>query len=366
MGSNKKGLLKRIIYYDFNNFHFSSFYLGGFISNSAKYGFKFHIAKKNPDILINSDYDSKWISLLFSVCLFKVEFEKAQFYFCIDTRDSNVTNPNKGNGYHLPLLQKVRYYFKVNYNQNAIDNDPLLRTHAGKILPIHPFFPVNEYSVFSYIPRILPSKSVGWTIKDSLRRLKDLKDIPTMNQMRQFRFLDKEVDVFLVLSYYNERKHFEDNEYRYEIMRKIQDSSEVHSIVGFANKNPLPGKYSKLAVDRFSISNYLQLLSKSRIAVYIRGLHNCISFKFGQLLCLGMPVIGQKIINNTNNLMRYPNFNQQFVYEDPDVIVGELKRVLKDKERLNELSMANTETFEKYFMPQTIVSDLLAIVQKDD
>ena len=31
---------------------------------------------------------------------------------------------------------KVRYYFKVNYNLDAINNDPTLRTFSNKIIPI--------------------------------------------------------------------------------------------------------------------------------------------------------------------------------------------------------------------------------------
>src|SRR5262249_33089899 len=125
-----------IIYYDVNHLDYSSYFTTGFYENAVRYPYVFKVSKKLPSLL-HEPAMAPWNKLLFSVCLFEAILPNEHFYFCIDARDSGEL---RDNGYHLPLLRKVRYYFKVNYDASAIQHTPELTEWAAKIVPVAPFF----------------------------------------------------------------------------------------------------------------------------------------------------------------------------------------------------------------------------------
>ena len=95
----------QIIHYDLNDLSYSSFYLTGFFQNTEKFHYKFILSRKIPPLLHDQIMGGKWRDILFSICLFKAKIFNEEFHFCIDTRDSCKADPNRGNGYHLPLLK---------------------------------------------------------------------------------------------------------------------------------------------------------------------------------------------------------------------------------------------------------------------
>jgi hypothetical protein len=349
-----------IIYYDFNNIHFSSYFLTGFYQNTKNFQYKFFVSKKTPALLLNMTMRDKYKGTLSSICLFKAQIFKQEFYFCIDTRDSCEANINRGNGYHIPLLNKVKYYFKVNYNIDAINNDSNLRESANKIIPSLPFFSIKCPNLLSCFPRIIPCNAVGWKMRDILKRFKILRNMVPLEKIRYMRNSKKDFDLFFVMKYRNNKIHSEDNEFRYQIMKEILKCRNLNSFVGFtSNKKIDQNKYADLQMRTYSINDYLRYLSKSRIGIYVRGLHNCVSFKFGQLLALGLPIVGQSIYNNKENIMKNKYFREQFAYDKPKEIVEEAIKLLENKKKQITLGESNANVFDTKFSPKAVASNIL-------
>lgn len=346
----------QIIYYDFTNLHFSSFYLSGFQENAKLYNYDFIISKKVPELLSDWSMRKGWIDILFSIVLFKVCISKEEYYFCIDTRDSN--DSNIGKGYYLPLLEKVKYYFKVNYCLEKIINDSTLLKFTEKIIPISPFFPL-KVPLLSYLPKLFPERNTGWSTMDALRRLKYMNTFLSQDQIKKLRNVKKENDIFFVLRFYPEKIHEKDNEFRYQIMKEIKKYKNINAVVGFIVDEKSSHKPNEFILKEYNYKDYLIQLAKSRVAIYVRGLLNCLSFKFLQLIAMGMPIVGQSIINNTANLLTQPYFDEQFSYNSPGDIVGRAFELLNKPDRTRILSASNAHIFDSAFTPQIIILKLL-------
>lgn len=349
-----------IIYYDFNDINYSSFFLTGFHQNSEIFGYKFIVSKSVPYLLCDKEIIYGWNDIFFSICLFKIiPINGEEFFFCIDTRDSCVTD--RGKGYHLPLLKKVKFYFKVNYNIDAINKDANLKEFSNKIIPALPFFPIKCPKILSYLPRPFPSEAVNWTFSQAKCRLRTLGLMLPLEQIKKFRNYEKNLDVFFVTRYYDEEIHAQRNEICYQIMREIQKCPQIKSFVGFnSRKKILNSKYAEFQVQTYSFKEYLRLLATSRVAIYVRGVHNCISFKFGELLALGKPIVGQTINNNSENIMDNPYFRDQFAFDEPKAIVEEMVKLIKDPERQKMLGESNAKVFDNKFSPQVTVENILS------
>jgi len=347
----------QITYYDFANIHYSGFFLTGFFQNRDNFHYKLDISKAVPSLLCDSMLDGGWKKLLFSVCLFRAKLNNKEFYFCIDTRDSCKTGPTKG--YHLPLLRKVKYYFKVNYNHNAIKNDLNLREFSSKIVPVALFLPLRPPRLLPFLPRMIPCSAVDWKMRNIWLRIKALGNLLTLNEMREMRNIDKDLDIFFVPRFYREKQHSHDIELRYEIIRQIRKHKNLVSITGFASSKKLPGKFAEFQTKSYTLKAYLRNLSRAKVAIYVRGLHNCLSFKLGQLLALGMPIIGQTITNNQDLLYKNEHFPSQFAFDNPKEIVENVIQLLSKPEKLKTLRESNANVFDTKFTPQAITAGVL-------
>ncbi len=348
-----------IIYYDFNNINYSIYFLTGLIENAQHFNYKFKILRKYPDILNDSVKENRWQSILFSICLFKARFNNNEFYFCIDTRDSNDTKYESGNGYYIPLLKLVKFYFKVNYNKEIINNDPDLSNNVNKIIPICPFTPLRSGNLFKYPSLFYPSKFNLSSFISAKNKISNINGIPTIDVIKRMRNAQKIYDVFFVMNYYDEKIHSSYNEYRYQIMREIKLRKGLNSIIGFASENEIVGKYSEFWLPKFKIKDYLMHLANSKVAIYVRGLHNCISFKFLQLLGLGMPIIGQPILNNTDEIMSNNYFNEQFAFNESKEIIDAMIDLLKKPAKLKSFSESNANLFDNKYTPQIAIRNII-------
>jgi len=340
--------IARITLYDFNDLLYSSFYLSGFAQCAPSIDFRVsHVTPPLPGISAGT----AWKHIL----LFHCELPGENFYFCIDTRDSARAGDEHGRGYDLGLLEKVKFYGKVNYRAAAIAEDPRLAPFAGTILPVLPFFPVRAWQ----LPRYMPEGTMGWTSEDTLRRFKQLREIPALEDMVAMRALDEDIDIFFVVTFSGKPEHTAEDEYRYRVLRAIQENRDVRSVVGFVGKAKMPEKFSSLRVKRYDLKGYLSRVARSRVAIYVRGLHDCISFKFGQLLALGKPVAGQVILNNVENVGGFEGFDEQFGLEEPEEIAERAFALLGDPERRTRLAQTNAATFDSRFTPVAVVSEIL-------
>ena len=351
----------KITYYDFTSIDYSGYFLDGFLQNSKYFNCKFSISKKS-DNLFHEINDEKFKDILFSICIFKANISDDEFYFCIDTRDSCYVEHERGKGYHLPLLEMVKYYFKVNHNREVINNDEHLKPFSKKILPVGPSFPLRPTQSWLFFPRILPENSTGWTMRDAMRRLKRLPELFTLKQIRQLRPSMKDLDICFVMGFYNDKRHMHHNEARYEIMEEIHKHCDLNCLIGFATDESIPNKYVKYQLPRLSFKDHMKNIARSKIGIYVVGLHDCISFKFGQYLSLGIPISGQKIRNNQELLFNEPHFKEQFTFESPKEIVDNARMVLQDYQKLTNLGKMNSNMFDNKFTPKTVVHAILETV----
>lgn len=345
----------QITYYDFADLNYASFFLAGLHHHALQGALAFSLAKGQPDFLKQLPDFKQWQDILFSILLFKVCDNGDVYYFCIDTRDSNSTS-GTGKGFHLPLLRQVRHYFKVNYNRQAIESDSALLDQAHKILPLSPFFPTRLPKIAPYLPN--PFASTGLDFRQALQRVRQLSVLSNLGSLRLLRNRPKVRDVFFMVGYYD--RHEQENEFRYQIVRALRARPDIRSHVGFVGRN-LPEKYRAFQFAReLPLNKYLQELASSKIALYVRGVHDCLSFKFGQLLAMGMPMVGQPILNNRESLMANPYFDTQFAYEEPRAIVDRVEQLLGNPEELSRIGFSNAMVFDQRYTPERVAGELLA------
>ena len=95
------------------------------------------------------------------------------------------------------------------------------------------------------------------------------------------------------------------------------------------------------------------------------GLYNCLSFKFGEYLALGKPVVGMKL-----PFWPLPDMDQhdqeclesQFCCAEPEDIPAKVTELLRDKERLRFLKTENIRIFERHFSPEAVAARIFARV----
>jgi len=353
---------RRIIHYDFNDLNYAGFYLSGLLENAPESHYELVISRAVPDILRDPTMEGPWRALLFSVCLFKATLEDEEFYFCIDTRDSAEADPSRGMGYHLPLLRRVKYYFKVNYNEAAVLRDPDLRAYASKIIPAPPCFGLRCRPRSRFLPRITPCRVTGWRRRDAVKRARDMLRQLGLEEVRCLRSSKKKFDLFFFMMFYNDPAHAPHNEFRYRVMKEIRKHCPDSSVTAFASRGNLPGKFAEFQASPCSPRVHARALASSRLAVYVRGLYDCVSFKLPQYLALGLPVVGQTIANNQEMLYENPYFREQFAYNDPERIVREAMELLARPERLRMLARSNARVFDSTFTPRAAVADILSTV----
>ena len=352
----------QIVYYDFASVAFVGYYLEGFLQQQQRYGYHLSVARNVPPIFDAMEIDEPRRETLYYIGLFKVRSAGEEYYFCIDTRDQSTNESPQG--FHLPLLNEVRYYFKVNYDATAIYEDPILSRYQEKILPISPFIPIRLSKPWIFWPRAWPSKATRWTYQKAKRRLRELVEPPTLQQYRALRLIDQELDVFFVTAFYHQPHHAQVAEFRYELARELNRRSDLNCIAGIVGEAELPKVYQDLRIERMALATYLNQLARSKVAVYVRGPHRCISYKFGQLLAMGKPIVGQRLHCNQDFLYGMNNFDEQFAYEDPREIVDRIADLIRQPDKLSQLSQSNAEVFDTVLAPEMAVARVLQLLMQ--
>lgn len=347
--------ITEIIYYDFGEVKAMSFYINGFLSNQKKYNYKLLIKREKPYFLNQPSLSGEWYKFVSRLGLFEFKNGNNNFFFCIDRCDHSSNFKNEG--YIIPVLEKVKYYFKTNYNPIAIDEDLNIKKFKDKIIPIGPSFPLRIENMIKFMPRIIPGNTNNWTLKESKERLSLVFRNPGLNYLKHLRKTEPDLNIFLVLPYYSNQKIL--GEFRYELMKAIGNLVKTNTIIGLASKEKLPEKYQHLKQPFYEMRTYFRLLARSKVAVYVRGPHDGISSKLGQLLAMGKPIIGQTIHNNKELYYQNPFFNEQFAYDEPEEIARHVHELLQHPEKAASFAKANANTFDTKFSPEITVSNII-------
>jgi len=344
-------MISKITYYDFSNLNYLSFFLHGFIANSKKYQYEFKISRTAPAIVKEIAARENSPVSLYAVGLFTAKVNGRNKLFCLDTSDS-------GREYLWPLLEKCDLYGKVNYNRQAIGDDPKLLSHAAKIAPAPLFFPL-ALPRWSFRPRLRPCRHTGWGARNVSMRLRTLKELAPLDRILGLRDSPKDIDIFFVLTYYGEEIHAKAEDFRARLIGLIKSRQDLTAIAGFTYPAPLPGNLAGLQSRRYRMDEYLRNMARARVAIYVRGMHECTSFKLGQLLALGLPVAGQPIINNADIFYATEGFAEQFAFEQPEEIVERAAHLLRDPELRARLGAANARAFDEKFNPQAVTAQII-------
>jgi len=343
----------KITYYDFTKLTYSSYFLAGFCQNKVKYGYEFISSRSSPALFPDLAANFELTRALGCILLFKIETGGREYYFCIDALDGNKY-------FNIPLLSSVAFYFKVNYNQKEIANNPDLSGYRDKIFPAGLFFPVRAGCWGAYLPRLLSNLVRGGGALEfvsSLKMLVSLVGIEDFFRLRKHAKCD--LDIFFVTRFYDEPVHNANMEFRFRLIRAIKECKGLRAITGFAYSKEIYGKFAEYAVEEYNSGDYLNNMARAKVALYIRGAHDCLSFKLGQILALGKPIVGQTIINSIDMYYGRGRISEQFAYEDPEEMVREAVRLLENRSRMEELGRENARMFDDYFTPARCVAAML-------
>lgn len=353
---------KQIIFYDLDKLDALSYYIAGFQLNQQKYNYQFKVKRHPPKFLKKSSQQKKWQRCFFSVGLFEYRTSTTSFFFVIDRGDHSSNKMNEG--YRIPLLKKVRYYFKANYNPEFIDADPDVSRFKQKIIPILPSFPICVPKRRKLLPWFLTAGSAP-TVSQRIRlRVDHLLKLPALNHFRQWRQVKPDLDVFFILIYYHQTHHQAQRHFRNQVMYFLEKRRHLKTTIGFVSNTSLPSELASLRQPRFGMMEYLSQLARSKVAIYVRGPHDSISSKFCQLMAMGKPIVGQTIINNREMLYKNHYFDEQFAFDDPKELVDQVDELLHQPEKMKMLSRLNAETFDRCLAPEMVISDLVEALQK--
>lgn len=350
----------RIIHYDFCDLNYSGYYVEGFRQACAAVGHEFVVSRRVPFLLRGIAPEDRWRKLLRSVALFEARGAGETRWFCVDARDSSRPGADRGDGYHLPLLERVHRYFKVNHDPDAVAAEPSLRPFAEAIVPADPFFALRPAAFADALPRPVPAPAVAWNGDAVLRRLKALRALPREEDVTRLRGSPKVRDFHYVVRYYDQPRHARHMEFRFELMRALRPLAGPGSCVGFAAPpGALPAKYAGYRIAPVPLRAHLVALSAARVGVYVRGLHDCLSFKFGQFMALGLPVAGQPLGAGGARYRDAPGFGGQFAHEDPVALAHAAAELAADPARREALGAANARLFDARFAPRPVAEAML-------
>jgi len=353
---NKKEIAE-IIYYDCGEVIDVSFYINGFLSNQKKYNYKFIVKRKEPYFLKQFSPNEEWYKFVSRLGLFEFKNGNNSFFFCTDWCDHSSNYRNEG--YLIPILEEVKYYFKTNYNATAIDDDPNLKKFRDKIIPIGPSFRLHIENMIKFMPGIIPGNKHNWTFKESKERFNLMFRNPRLSYLKHLRNTETDLNIFFVMPYYPTQKIL--NEFRFEVMKALHNLVKTNAIIGFAPTQKLPENHQYFEQPLYEMRDYYRNLARSKVAIYVRGPHDGLSSKLGQLLALGKPIIGQTIYNNSESYYQNPFFNEQFAYDDPEEIAKQVNELLQDHERAASYAKANAITFDTKYTPEITVSRIIEI-----
>jgi len=345
-----------LIIYDLNDLKYSAYYIIGFIQFSKRSDISVRITSTLPEILKETERRNDCPAINPFTVIIRVTYNLKTFFIAIDTADRNDALT-----LNWPVLEKVKYYFKVNYNLEALQLSDKPKIHLKKILPCLPFFPLKPSYIIPVIPSILHLKTSMYNPYKwykFFRRNKYLKFYQNLRSMKT------EYDVYMELYYYDQANAKVCNEERLEVIRRLREDKSINAKVGFIEREKLPPEYAKYQVKKSSKTTYIQNLAKSNIFIYMRGLHNCISFKFGELMSIGRPIVGQPLANNRQELLSYPNMEVQFSYESPVEMLQQIKTLINDENLRDKLAKSNVNTFEKYLSPLHAAMDIISKIKK--
>jgi hypothetical protein len=327
------------------------------MENQDRLGYSFEVARAMPETLGLTAAQRESLASGF----FRYVANGEQLFFCIDRADSNysISAPD------LTTLAAVDIVFKANYHPENICSKIADDSLRARLIPISHSFPIALTRPDRYALNTLPTRT-DWSLEKARSRLRYLMrpSEPNLEEFCKRRHVSGDLDVFFVAAYYPQAHHADTSRFRAEIVRGLKALRGRKIETGLVSDAALPPQWSDLQVPRLDISDYFSKLQRSKVAIYVRGPHDCISSKFGQLLALGKPIVGQALENCRRELMPNPYFDQQFVHRTPEGIVAAVDALLNDVEAMEAWGKSNARVFDRTLKPRAAVDHMLSEIAK--
>lgn len=332
-----------ITFYDNEqNFLYFSNYLEGFLNLQCKFQWKSAEDSKR----INMDKIPK------GVMVFSYKKNREELIFCIDTNDTPFV--------HEYSLSQSNIYFKVNKHKNL--------EYAENVHSCSPCFPVSgvnrsaalRHALFNYLSK----KGSKEQIK---LRLKHLYHSPSEAFYRELRTKQNKYSVFFVTGLYPEAVHNEHNEFRYELVRALKKNvgSYTNSKIGLVANDNTEKRFSDMLVPRVKVKQHLINMAESKVNVYVRGVHDCISFKFPQIMAMGGVALGQKVYTEGAHINKIPRKDDLFSFESIEEIVKSVAKVLNNEDLMSSVGTANSKYYDDSLSVIATVQDVLNLLNKN-
>lgn len=335
---------------------YAGYYLEGFRQNRSRFGYRMQWLPSCNHPVVDALGDPQWQPILFAMSLFRLRRGGRTLWICIDGHDSNTT-------VHPPLLEHVDFYFKVNYSTARLTAHPQAQHHLGKIRPLTPGFPIRAAALLPLAGRLLQG-GLAADLRDYVKmfvrygyRYRDYRDTLACGKDPQ----ERDLDLFFVTTWY-EGQHEHTNRFRYDIINGIRKQNGGHGLVGLSGRGDSsrpPAPYDTALVPRFTYTEYLQTIGRSRVGVYTRGVHECWSSRFPLFLALGLAVAGQRAVNDSADLYELDFIREQFAHDDPGLIADQAVSLAGNRDRSLELSVLNRQLFDQRYAPATATAHLL-------
>jgi hypothetical protein len=348
---------------------------------------------ETPHVIVYTDHDlahnSFWDSLLIREAVrgsITLEFKKRFFFKSLSRLFTTYTEVFTGesikrivvdfhDNYNFIAhdnLDVCDIYYKVNYRQGFVST--LLPQNQKKVKPFIPHFTVAGEQNVSIYSRMLGSwaerinyysllKPANFNVKKVLyqagpSRLKRYRTFVKFSDSEKYVSIKPIRDrIFFIASLYveNSDEKREVNGRRINLVKSLKQEYGSYFYGGIVNSEVAKRMCPDLIFqDYLPHSRYLEECKRSDICVYSNGPNNCLSWKLGEYIWLGKPVVLERLFISFDN-----SFNSsQHVIEASDQfqILSKIELLRNDHEAKKDFSNLNSEFYNKLIILPLISS----------
>lgn len=310
---------------------------------------------------------------------------KTSFYQLIDTETGKKINfatdlYDASNSFSKYALDHCDYVFKRNYNKKEVSQ--LEPFYQNKIVPLGLTFRVQssnkkqEYKFF--IGLLLSGLRIGFKIDKSFfsrlkkiytKQIKHWKSAKTSRNIKEFEQNESSKGDFIL---FQTRCFFHENEQtvkeihttRYQIILLLREKFPSLFKGGFIPSTLVNQKYADAITNlKTDPKSYLDLVKKSKIAIYTKGIQNSPAWKMAEYLSQGKVVIAERI--TTDLPIPLENQKQVLFFDTIDEIPEICEKVLNDEQLSDNLSKNGRLYYENVISPKVNVMRIIDFMLKN-
>jgi len=331
-----------------------------------------------PHVIIYTDHDlahnSFWDSLMIREAVkgsITLEFKRRSYFKSVSRLFTTYTEIFHGESFKRIVidfhdnfdfiaeenLQICDVYYKVNYRAEFIQS--CASPHREKIQPFIPHFTVSgeqNISIFSRLVgswterinyySLLKPANLNWRkvlYQSGPARLKRYKTFAKFGDNEKYASIKPVQDrVFFIASLYrdNSEQLKEVNIRRINLVSLLKREYGKHFYGGIVNSEMSRSQCPDLIFqDYLPHARYLEECKRSDICIYSNGPNNCLSWKLGEYIWLGMPVVSEKLYADFDS--SFASGNHLVEAHNLDAMLNSLESLRKDQAKKESMIHAN-------------------------